>query len=289
MESFTKGNGLLAKAFVAGNQDAEVQAFKGILSKSKLYKARVGEVSQMMPDTGMNSTYKTTLQDISEKAIKVTGFTASEKQLVESSLAVGMYEEGKKFGLNSMDAIARSKHFNKILDTAEKLTMDTQFMYHKVMRPQFMNGMLGSHLLQFGTFGANMGNLALRDMLPSQREYLTKSIMQQSLLAMTLTAGGLAGSGYAPYFGAIDPLKQALSASADPSKSIRSPALRGTYGAGQMAVGGLTGSKSLVGRGQTNLKQSVTPAAYKITKQAMDFKDPSRLFLYKNFPARKKK
>jgi hypothetical protein len=226
-----------------------------------------------------------------QKAIEVTGFPQSERWLFSQSMANGLRHRMKELGIGSYEALSKHSKFNDVLKYAEDLAVRTQFQYNKMFRPLWAQNPSGAHILQYFTFGGRMANQAMRDlMLPSRHKVMMKLLMQQSLLATTLTAGGLAGSGYAAYFSAVDPLKQLLQVGGpDTSKAVKSPALKGIYGAMQASVGGLTGSKRLQSRGFTAMKQSVTPAAYKITKEAMDFKDPSRLFLYRNYPKYKKK
>jgi hypothetical protein len=290
-KAFTQAHMDLANILTkSGGQESK--ALISLLEKSEMFKTRIGSMEKMMPDiTGFSGTYKTPIQAVSDKAIKVTGFPISERYNVASTLVTGLRDEMHKYGIDSYQTLLKHGSLDKILRNAEKLSLDTQFMYAKQLRPQWANNLLGSHLMQYGTFGLNMGNLALRDLMwSSQREYALKSIMQQSLLAMTLTAGGLAGSGYAAYFAALDPMKQVmLMGEGEAGRAVKGPALKFGVGAAQYGVGSAVGLKRLQGRGKTLMKRSFRPAIVSQTKEAIAFKDPSRMFIYKSYPRRKKR
>jgi hypothetical protein len=276
----------------AASHDLETRALNRILQSSEVFKGRVGNLSQMLPtEVSKNTAFPGKFETLMRKSIEVTGFPASEKWLFSQSMANGLRYRMDQLGIKSYDALLKHSKYQDVLKYSENLAGKIHFHYNKMFRSLFLNNASGAHILQYFTFGGRMANQALKDMmLPSRHKVLLKMLMQQSLLATTLTAGGLAGNGYAAYFSAVDPLKQLLQVGGpDTAKTIKSPALKGVYGAMQASVGGLTGSKRLQSRGFTQMKQSVTPAAYKISKEAIAFKDPSRLFLYRNYPKYKKK
>jgi len=276
----------------AVKHDAETKALNTILQNSKIYQGRVGDLSQMLPtEVSRNAAFPGKFETLLRKSIEITGFPQSEKWLFSQSMANGLRYRMEQLGISSYEALLKHPELANVTKYAENLAGRIHFHYNKMFRPLFLNNPSGAHILQYFTFGGRMANQALKDiMLPSRHKVLLKMLMQQSLLAMSLTAGGLAGAGYAAYFSALDPLKQLLQVGGpDTAKSLKSPALKGIYGAMQATVGGISGSKRLQSRGYTQMKQAVTPAVYKITKEAMDFKDPSRLFLYKRYPERKKK
>lgn len=276
----------------ASSHSIETRALNKILQNSEVYKGRVGNLGQMLPtEVSKNAAFPGRFERMMNKAIEVTGFPASEKWLFSQSMANGMRHRMNELGIKSYDALLKHSKLKDVVEYSENLATRIHFQYNKMFRPLFLNNPSGAHILQYFTFGGRMANQALRDMtLPSRHKVLLKMLFQQSLLATTLTMGGLSGAGYAAYFSAVDPLKQLLQIGGpDTAKAVKSPALKGAYGLAQGAVGGLTGSKRLQSRGWTQVKQSVTPAAYKITKEAFDFKDPSRMFLYRKYPERKKK
>lgn len=284
--------GPIVKGF---NSDPEYLAMKRILKMNEKYRhsGNLGEILTSDPHRH-GKIFPTPLESISQKAIGVTGFPHSEADNVTVSVLSGIIDAMKRKGVKSFQALEKNPQtLRDSLDMGNKLALDTMGHFNREFRPMWARHDIGRFLYQYGSFGMLMANLAMKDM--QHMPLFFNTLGQQAALATALTISGLSGNDYAAYTQALGPLRNfAALGGEDSSKAVKSPALKAGIGAVQYGYGSanrlMGGSgKDLQKRGIKNIKRSFSSAGYNNLMEAVRMKDPSRIFLKKQWPKRKKK
>lgn len=291
-EAEAMGNKVWATRYGKYTNDPEVAAAKAAMEDSLALKQRIGDPTNMRPDVeATGKIFKTPMQRIGDKAIQMSGFNLAEKGNFSKTYLAGLKHEMNRRGIKNFVGLLKHSAYKEIREKAEEMAFDTQLIYNRVNRPLALRNMEGPFIMQYGTFGLNMMPLAMRDfLLPHNRTLGIKTLLHQATLGAGLSAVGLNGMGYAGYFGALEPVQRLAKLSSDnPEKAITSPALRASFGALQAGVGVASGNKKLQKQGVKNIKSVGNTAFGRAYTESKNFNDPSRMFLYKPYPKKKKK